>query len=192
MNNPVCRLFRLLALLVFALGTPLVHATDLNVDKAASEVGVTFTQMNVPVDANFTRFDIQAGFDPASPADAAATVVIETASFDFGPGAEEYNAEVRKPEWFDTDQYPQARFEARGATPAGPGKFTIEGTLQIKGVTQPVKVPLTFNESAGQWIFTGELPIKRLDYKLGATEWEDTSIVANEVVVKFKVVASKP
>lgn len=192
MKKPVTEFLGLMAALVVALGSSFAQAGDLKVDTAASEVAITFTQMNVAVDAKFTRFDIQASFDPASPADAAATVVIETASFDFGPGAEEYNAEVRKPEWFDTDQYPQARFEARGATPDGPDKFIIDGSLQIKGVTKPVKVPVVLSESDGKRVFSGELPIKRLDYNLGATEWQDTSIVANEVVVKFKVVTDKP
>ncbi|MGH1359046.1 MAG: YceI family protein [Burkholderiaceae bacterium] len=167
-------------------------AAPLNVDQSASEVGVTFTQMSVAVDAQFTRFEVQADFDPANPADASATIIIDTASFDFGPGAEEYNAEVRKPEWFDTEKFPQARFDARGARPDGDKQFLVEGTLTIKGVQQAVSAPVTFAEADGQWVFSGTLPIKRLDYGLGATEWKDTSIVADQVTVRFSIVASKP
>jgi len=175
----------------FWLMSPL-QAAPLTVDQEASSVSVTFTQMNVPVDANFTEFSADANFDPASPEQASAKVIIKTASFDFGPGAEEYNAEVRQPEWFDSAQFPEAVFEANGATASGDKQYEVKGKLTIKGNTVDVVAPVSLSEQGGQWIFTGELPIKRLDYGLGATEWQDTSIVANEVIVKFKIVTNQP
>ena len=36
-------------------------------------------------------------------------------------------------------------------------------------------------------VFEGSLPIKRLAYAIGEGEWKDTSIVADEVVIKFRV-----
>jgi len=173
------------------LTSPL-QAAPLTVDQDASAVSVTFTQMNVPVDAAFTEFSVQADFDPASPELATARITIKTASFDFGPGAEEYNAEVRKAEWFDSKQFPEAVFEASGATDSGDKQFEVSGQLSIKGNTIDVVAPVIFEEKDGQWVFTGELPIKRLDYGLGATEWQDTSIVADDVIVKFIIVAAKP
>ena len=169
-----------------------VQAAPLAVDRASSEVSVTFTQMNVPVDASFTEFSADATFDPSSPENASAKITIKTASFDFGPGAEEYNAEVRKPEWFDSKQFPEAVFEANGVRPGSDQQYEVAGQLTIKGNTVDVIAPVTLSEVGGQWVFTGELPIKRLDYGLGATEWSDTSIVADEVIVKFKIVAAKP
>ncbi|MFK7964637.1 MAG: YceI family protein [Burkholderiaceae bacterium] len=180
----------ILAGLMWAV-TP-THAAPLAVDQTASEVSVTFTQMNVPVDASFTEFSADATFDPASPETASAKITIKTASFDFGPGAEEYNAEVRKPEWFDSKQFPDAVFEANGAKPGSDQQYEVAGQLTIKGKTVDVVAPVVLSEVSGQWVFMGELPIKRLDYGLGATEWSDTSIVADEVIVKFKIVAAKP
>lgn len=169
-----------------------LQAASLAVDQAASAVSVTFTQMNVPVDASFTEFVADANFDPTSPEQASAKITIKTASFDFGPGAEEYNAEVRKPEWFDSKQFPEAVFEASGAKSSGDKQFDVSGQLTIKGNTVDVVAPVVLKEEGGQWVFTGELAIKRLDYGLGATEWSDTSIVADDVIVKFKIVATKP
>jgi len=169
-----------------------LQAAPLAVDQKASAVSVTFTQMNVPVDASFTEVSVEASFDPANPQEAAAKITIQTASFDFGPGAEEYNAEVRKAEWFDSTQYPEAVFEAEGATETGDKLYEVSGQLTIKGNTVPVTAPVSLTEEGGQWVFMGELPIKRLDYGLGASEWQDTSIVADDVIVKFKIVAAKP
>ncbi len=170
------------------------HATaaPLTVDPDASSVAVTFTQMNVPVDALFTGFDAQISFDPAAPADATATIRIDTASFDFGPGADEYNEEVRKEEWFHTDKYPGAVFEASGAKPAGPGKFEVPGKLTIKGMTKAVRAVVDLTEQGANYVFAGEVPVRRLDYGIGATEWKDTSIVADDVIVKFRITAARP
>ena len=37
---------------------------------------------------------------------------------------------------------------------------------------------------------TGELIVKRLDFKIGENEWADVSLVANDVRVRFKLVLS--
>ena len=42
-----------------------------------------------------------------------------------------------------------------------------------------------------QQIFEGNLPIKRLAFGIGEGEWKDASIVADEVVIKFRVLASQ-
>ena len=100
-------------------------AAPLVVDQQASSVGVTFTQMNLPVDAQFTRFD-------------------------------------------------------------------VPGELTIKGVTQAVTAPVSVSQEEGRFVFVGEVPIKRLAFGIGAGEWKDTSLVADAVIVKFKIVATQP
>jgi polyisoprenoid-binding protein YceI len=35
------------------------------------------------------------------------------------------------------------------------------------------------------------LPIKRLTFNIGDGEWKDTSVVADEVVIKFRVVTTQ-
>jgi polyisoprenoid-binding protein YceI len=36
-------------------------------------------------------------------------------------------------------------------------------------------------------VASGSVAIKRLDFKIGDGEWADTSMVANDVTVKFKL-----
>jgi len=40
-------------------------------------------------------------------------------------------------------------------------------------------------------VFEGQLPIKRLAFNIGEGEWKDTSMVADEVVIKFRVTAGQ-
>jgi polyisoprenoid-binding protein YceI len=63
----------------------------------------------------------------------------------------------------------------------------VAGTLAIKGAKQNVVVPVTVTQAGATSTATGTFGIKRLDFKIGDGDWKDTSMVANEVQVKFKL-----
>ena len=48
-------------------------------------------------------------------------------------------------------------------------------------------MPVTLSQSGGYTTATGAFVIKRLDFRIGDGEWKDTSMVANDVQVKFKL-----
>lgn len=165
------------------------HAATLKTDLAKSSVSATFKQMNVPVEARFKTFTAQIDYDAAKPEAAKATVDIGTASMDLGDP--EYNREVAKKEWFNTAQFPKATFVSTSIKPAGADKLNVAGKLTIKGKTADVAFPLTVKAAGKQQVFEGQLPIKRLAFNIGEGEWKDTSMVADEVVIKFRVTAGQ-
>lgn len=55
----------------------------------------------------------------------------------------------------------------------------------------PVTVPVTVTQSGAAQVFDGVLPIKRSTFNVGTGEWKDTSVVADEVQIKFHIVAAK-
>ena len=63
----------------------------------------------------------------------------------------------------------------------------LAGKLTIKGVSSDVVVPVTLAQSGATTTATGAFPIKRLSFRIGEKEWADTSTVADEVQVKFKL-----
>ena len=75
------------------------------------------------------------------------------------------------------------------AIPAG--KLTVAGKLTIKGKTADVSFPLSVKPEGGKQVFEGQLPIKRLAFNIGEGEWKDTSMVADEVLIKFRVAAGQ-
>ena len=174
-------------MLAFGLLPGLAGAV-LKTDPAKSSVAVVFKQLNVPVEAKFRKFTAQIDYDPAKPAAAKAIVEIDVPSFDLGDP--DYNKEVLKKEWFNAAQFPKATFVSSGIVPGAAGKLTVSGKLTIKGKTADVSFPLTLKQEAGQQVFDGALPIKRLQFGIGDGEWKDTSVVADEVIIKFHVVAS--
>ena len=172
---------------LLGLSVAATAATLLKTDPAKSSVSAVFKQMNVPVEAKFKKFNIAIDYNPATPDASKASVEIDTASIDIGDP--EYNKEVAKKEWFNAAQFPKATFVSSGIKAAGAGKLTVTGKLNIKGKATDVTFPLTVKSEGGKYTFDGALPIKRLTYNIGEGEWKDTSMVADEVTIKFHVSA---
>jgi polyisoprenoid-binding protein YceI len=158
------------------------------VDVSKSSVTATSKQMNVPVEGKFGKFTAQIVFDPAKPAAGTAQLSIDTGSYDLGD--ESYNDQVRGKEWFDAKTYPAATFVSSAIAPAGGNQFNVTGKLTIKGKSQTVTVPVTVAQQGATQTFDGSLPIKRLQFDIGTGEWKDTSVVADDVVIKFHIVAA--
>ncbi|AGK48562.1 MULTISPECIES: YceI family protein [Burkholderia] len=159
------------------------------VDVAKSKVSAVSKQMNVPTEGVFKKFSAQIRFDPAKAAQGSAQMTIDVASYDLGD--QMYNDQVAGKDWFDAKTYPQATFVSTAIAPAGGSKYNVSGKLTIKGKTVPVTVPVTVTQNGAAQVFDGVLPIKRSTFNVGTGEWKDTSVVADEVQIKFHIVAAK-
>jgi polyisoprenoid-binding protein YceI len=157
-------------------------------DPAQSEIVFVFKQMGVPVEGRFKKFDAQIAFDAAKPATSKIAFNIDTRSATLG--SRETDAELPKAIWFNAPRFPQATFQSGAVKGLGGGKFEVTGKLSIKGNVQDVVVPVTLTQSGAVTTATGTLAIKRLTYKIGENEWADTSMVADDVQVKFKLALS--
>lgn len=155
-------------------------------DVAKSSVSATFKQMGVPVEAPFKKFAATIDFDPAKPTAGTALIEIEVKSLDIGDP--EYNAEIGKPEWFDAAHFPKATFTSSAIKALATGQLEVTGQLAIKGKTNTVVVPVAYKTDGTGMTFQGSVPIKRLAFNIGEGEWKDTSTLADEVLVKFRVV----
>ena len=180
---------RWLAIAAVCIAVPAIAATALKTDAAKSNVTITFKQLNVPVDAKFKKFNAQIIYDAAKPDTSKANVDIDVTSFDRGDA--DYNKEVRKKDWFNAAQFPKASFVSSQIKAGAAGKLDVTGKLTIKGKTTDISFPLTVKKDGSNQVFEGVLPIKRLTYNIGEGEWKDTSMVADEVAIKFRVVAAQ-
>ena len=153
---------------------------------AQSELQFSAKQMGVPIEGKFKRFDAQLVFDAKKPEAGKVSFTIDMGSATLG--AAEFDAELVKAPWFNAKALPQASFVSTSFKPVGTaGKFEVAGKLTIKGVARDVVVPVQFTQAGATSTATGQLAIKRLDFKIGDGEWADTSVVANDVNVKFKL-----
>ncbi len=176
-----------LVLAAACLATLTVHAAgSANVDSAKSSIVATFKQSGVSVDSPFKNFSGTLAYDPANVAGASATIEVETGSLDIG--GEEYNAEVRKPQWFDVAKYPKALFKSTSIKSTGANSFMATGTLTVKGRAQTISVPITVKKTAGGTTFEGAFTLSRKAFALGDPLWED--VLEDKVGVRFTLISS--
>ena len=153
---------------------------------AQSSIGFVTKQMGVPLEGYFKKFDGQISFDTAKPDAAKISFSIDTGSATLG--APESDAELPKAAWFNVAKFPQASFQSSGVKSLGGGKYQISGKLSIKGNSKDVEIPVALTQANGVTSASGQFAIKRLVFKIGEGEWADTSMVANDVLVRFKLV----
>jgi polyisoprenoid-binding protein YceI len=155
---------------------------------AGSEIAFTTRQMGVPVEGSFAKFSAQVALDPKKPETGSVAFSIDTGSARFG--SPELDAEVPKPTWLNVAKFPQASFQSSSIKASGPGRFDVTGKLVIKGATRELVVPVLVTQAGASSTASGSFVIKRLDFKVGEAEWADTSMLANDVSVRFKLVLS--
>lgn len=180
----VCRSTVIAAGLALALPA-LAAGTYSRVLPEKSSLAFVSQQMGVSVDGTFRKFVATLDFDPAKPEAGKATLDIELASID--AGGTEANDEVKGKNWFDVKQFPTARFVSTSVKPLGNNKYEVRGQMSIKGKTREVAAPFTLKPEGAGAVLEGSFPLKRLDYGVGTGAWGDTSVVADEVQIRFRL-----
>lgn len=162
------------------------------IDPARSQIRLLTRQMNVPVEAAFKRFTAQIRVDPSKVEASSARIEIDLNSLDIGDP--EIVESVKERNWFDTKNHPLAVFTSSAVRSLGGDRYEVRGPLMIKGRTHEVVAPFTIRTTGADRIFEGAFPIRRLQYNVGDAHWRDTSVVADEVQIRFRLyqVASKP
>lgn len=170
--------------LVAAALSPLVAQAQQALVPGQSEVVFVSRQMGVPVEGRFKTFSAQVAFDPAKLATSTIAFTVDTGSADI---SREANAELPKATWFNVAAFPKATFQSSSIKRVNASQFEVAGKLSIKGLSSDVVVPVTLAQSGATTTATGAFPIKRLAFRIGEKEWADTSMVADDVQVKFKI-----
>ncbi len=164
-------------------------AARAQLETTASTIVAVSRQMGVAVQGSFTKFDARIAFDPAKPAGGTARLVVDTGSYDLGD--QTYNDSVRGAQWFDAKAFPQAIFSSTAIVPTAPNQYRVDGKLTIKGHTEDVSVPVVLTQQGAMQTFDGTLPVHRSAFDIGTGQWKDTSVVADEVLIKFHIVVAR-
>lgn len=153
-----------------------------------SKLSFVSRQMGVAVDGEFRRFAATMRFDPAKPEAGRAVIEIDMASVD--AGAAETNEEVTGKNWFNVKQFPKANFTSNAVKAMGSNRFEVAGKLTIRDKTRDVVAPFTMTQQGGFTVFEGALTIRRADFGIGQGVWADFDTVANDVQIRFRLVAA--
>lgn len=152
-----------------------------------SEIRFVSKQMGVNVEGRFRKWKANIVFLPKDLGHSKADFEIDLGSIDLA--SEESETEVKGRLWFDTGRFPVARFTTTAVRETGSDKYEVAGALTIKGVTRDALVPIAIRkDAAGNSVAEGNFTVKRLDFKIGEGEWADPGTVANEVLVRVRMV----
>ncbi len=158
------------------------------VQRDKSAIDFSYQQMGVKMDGTFRNFTAQLNFDTDSLDVAQANFDVELASVDAGSG--DADQEVAAKAWFNTKDFPTARFVSDRITDTGNGRYAVVGKLTIKGQTRNLTIPAHLVSQSTIGVFEGSFTLHRGDFAIGEGSWSTFDIIANDVSVKFRITAT--
>jgi polyisoprenoid-binding protein YceI len=169
------------AILLLALACcSLAHATEYTV-KDGSRLGFVGTFQGEEFQGRFNRFEASIRYDPADLENSKFDVSVDLSSVDTGDS--ERDALLPDQEFFNIAQHPKAHFVTHTFRQSG-DKIVAEGTLSLKGISNPVELDVDFSASATGGILDVEAILNRLEFEVGTGDYADTSTIGDEVRVR--------
>jgi polyisoprenoid-binding protein YceI len=180
-------------------GTDLSQLTGTyTLDPAHTRIGFTARHaMVTKVRGAFNEFTGTVVLDGANPANSTAAVTIKAASID--TRNEQRDGHLRSNDFLSMEEYPEITFVSTSAKETGENEFELTGDLTIRGVTNSITIPFTFegvatdpfgNVRAG---FEGSVAISRSDYGISWNAALETGgvLVSDKIVLEFEISAIK-
>jgi polyisoprenoid-binding protein YceI len=168
------------------------------IDPAHSRIGfVARHAMVTKVRGAFNEFDGTATLDGTNPANSAARVTIKAASIDTRNAQRDEH--LRSNDFLAMEEYPEITFSSTGARQVDDTTFELTGDLTIKGVTNSITIPFTYEGTARDPFgnlrvgFEGSVTISRKDYGISWNAALETGgvLVSDKVTLEFEVSAVK-
>jgi polyisoprenoid-binding protein YceI len=175
-----------LATALLLLSGASVRAADWRMDATASRLEFIASYEKATAPGVFKEFDTRLSFDADKLAGSKLEVIVRIASADMNSG--DINNAIRTADWFDASRFPQAEFRSTDIRRAETNRYVARGTLNLKGMQQPVEVPFTWLPSKDGAVMEGDLTLRRSLFGIGRGEWAATDIIGADVKVRFRVV----
>ncbi len=122
------------------------------------------------------------------PQDAAVDVEIDMDSIQ--TGSPRLTQHLKTPDFFDTAQFPKARFTSTSMAPNADGTVTVTGDLTMHGVTKRISFPATVGIVGDTATAKAEFAINRQDFKVAYRGAPD-DLVKDDVLLKLDVKAKR-
>jgi polyisoprenoid-binding protein YceI len=167
-------------------------------DPAHTRIGfVARHAMVTKVRGAFNEFEGTATLDGANPANSSAQVTISAASIDTRNAQRDEH--LRSNDFLAMADYPQITFSSTSARQVDDSTFELTGDLTIKGVTNQITVPFSFEGAAKDPFgnlrvgFEGAVTINRKDYGITWNAALETGgvLVSEKVTLEFELSAVK-
>jgi polyisoprenoid-binding protein YceI len=152
-----------------------------------SQLNYAVTFQGLPIEGRFTEFSVD--YSPAE------KLLVKVAIGSADMSDDELNSEIAGVDWFDTGRFGEAIFSSNslvidsyGAERSSKENFIAEGSLNLKGVSEPVNVPFDWQpdtQNPDRATMSGELVLKRSDFSIGIGDWSSGDQIGIDVRVSF-------
>ena len=110
-------------------------------------------------------------------------------------GGDKLVGHLNSPDFFDTKNHSTATLVINGVKTIEGNKYTISGTLTIKGITKPISFPATIDMKDGKLGAYAEMKVDRTLYeiKYGSGKFFEglgDKMIDDEFSIKFKIAAA--
>ncbi len=157
------------------------------IDPARSKLQFEAVLYNAPFTGTLGDFGGEIVFNPQDLSTARADIRIGMK--DVATGDSDRDGSIQGTDWFDTAQFPDARFVAQKFEHADGNKYVAIGDVTIKGVTMPLLIPFTLditNAPDGRKTahMRAEVSLDRTHFNIGtAGQWATDTSVGKDVRV---------
>ena len=83
------------------------------------------------------------------------------------PGRDKH---LKNEDFFEVGKYPEIRFKSTSTIKNADGSYSIKGDFTMKSTTKSVEISARVVNQDGQRLLLGQLPINRVDYKVGIAD----------------------
>ena len=157
------------------------------VDPARSQLTFDSVAEGMAFTGSFKDWDADIHFDPKDLGQSKVVVTVSTGSALTGDDSRDQTA--RSAEWFATAMFPKATFASQGFKDLGGGRFEADGTLTIRGVSQPLVLPFTLAITGDDAVMTGQTTVDRSLFGVGQGDYGGADVVPLEVTLKVQLAA---
>jgi len=188
----------LLATLVAAAlaATTAGAAETFTFDKVHSDVGFQIRHFVSKVRGRFTDYDGTIVVDKAKPEASSVELTIKATSID--TDNENRDKDLRGPNYFDVEKFPEITFKSSKVTPKGGDKYDVTGTLTMHGVSKEITLPVSYlgTVDSGRGMKAGfetAITLNRKDFGIVFNRVLDSggTMLGDDVLISINVEANK-
>ncbi len=153
------------------------------------QLGFTASWSGTPIKGRFNSWDADVVFSPDDLKNSRISVTVDLISANTDDS--ERDTSLKGSDFFNIAVSPQARYTSSRITSLGGDRYRADGTLSLRGKSQPVSLAFTLKFSDSDVIVSGSTSLNRTKFGVGQGQWAATDQIAAGVAVNFNFKARK-
>lgn len=156
---------------------------------AGATLGFATAWGGAAIEGRFDRWTADIVFSPDALDQSKVSVSIDLASAVTGDGQRDES--IKGADWFDVASHAKATFVATRFEKTGEDRYVAHGTLTLRGVARPQRLPFTLKIEGDKARVSGVTTLDRTAFGVGQGEWKSTDQIPAEVKVSVNLTASR-